>query len=343
MAQLIKYSDFSAENLELAALNEKKSKNGKIAFKTSSISYMYEGGKQECLIEGPKMTAARGLTEKEEEEGGRKSFRIVSVINKGDKEQMKFLSMSNALKETIAKWMVENVPDYKKMKSTDTALSAALVALRGLCFDSEDGSATYCMFNCNNFATSKTLFVRPKKIKKMVNGKLQEVSSQEPLSWDLVRNAEITFYPVIRIKDYFAGTFHKIRAELVSAVITDIRACGSVSMQTDTIDKLCSGNPEMLNELEEQIAKLTALRQGILQAGPVVTSSSSSADEKGESSDKKTALASLLGDDEDDTKKSASTDDEDDGDEAPITAKKTSPPKPATKTLKLASKVTKIN
>src|SRR5690606_28832011 len=112
--------------------------------------------------------------------------------------------------------------------------------------------------------------------------------------WELIRNAQITFYPVIHVKDYFEGaTGRKIRTEMSYAVVTDIVPIGTVSPQFDLINRLCDDR-EVLERLDEQVASASSLKQGVLEAGPVV-------DEKGTLSEgnKKTELSKLLGDDED--------------------------------------------
>jgi hypothetical protein len=148
-------------------------------------------------------------------------------------------------------------------------------------------------------------------------------------------NSEIRYIPLLRVKDVFIGTVNKIRAEMVSAVITDIKPRGSSSMQTDTLEEIYTKRPETISELDDQIAKLMAMKQGLLQAGPVV-------DEKGielSSDSKKTALAQVLGGDDDDgdnnessNKRESSPEGDDEGE-----VKRPSPPKSRTLKLKKIS------
>lgn len=96
----------------------------------------------------------------------------------------------------------------------------------------------------------------------------------QPISWDLLHNVEMKFIPLLHIeKIYVGGGKASMQMKMVSAIVTSLRARNSVTRQLYTIDRLTRDNPNRVDALEAQIAKLTMDRQGSL-----VTSSTVAAD-----------------------------------------------------------------
>ena len=117
----------------------------------------------------------------------------------------------------------------------------------------------------------KTLFVIPAK-KMDKNGKVvidemtgKPVIDYQPMDWGLIKGSEIHFIPLIHIKSiYVGGGKASLQMEMVSAVLTSIKGRGTSTKQTATIENLVQANPNILSTLEEQVAELTANRQGPL-------------------------------------------------------------------------------
>jgi hypothetical protein len=77
----------------------------------------------------------------------------------------------------------------------------------------------------------------------------------KPIDWSLLRNVEMKFIPLVQFKAIFLGTKKKMQVELKSAIVTDIKACSSMSRQIDTL-KQASSDPDQINTFQAQISKL---------------------------------------------------------------------------------------
>lgn len=101
----------------------------------------------------------------------------------------------------------------------------------------------------------------------------------KPINWELLKGVEMKFIPLFHFKRiYIGGGKASIQMELLSAVVTSIRARGTTTRQTDTIQRLQSIRPELIDTVAAQIAKLTADRQDqLLGANPPSPSLSTNA------------------------------------------------------------------
>jgi len=85
---------------------------------------------------------------------------------------------------------------------------------------------------------------------------------EKPIPWTLLQNVEMRFIPLIHVKRiYVGGGKASIQMEVVSAVVTSIRARGSATRQTGTIQRLQTARPELADMVAGQLAKLTLDRQ----------------------------------------------------------------------------------
>jgi hypothetical protein len=92
----------------------------------------------------------------------------------------------------------------------------------------------------------------------------------KPIPWALMRNVEMKFIPLIHIKRlYVGGGKASIQMEVVSAVVTSIRARNSTTRQLTTIHRLQQARPELPDMVAAQLAKLTIDRQDQMLGGAV--------------------------------------------------------------------------
>jgi hypothetical protein len=93
----------------------------------------------------------------------------------------------------------------------------------------------------------------------------QEIS-YEPIDWELLKGVEMKFIPLVHIKKiYVGGGKASLQMEVVSAIVTYLSGRGTTIKNTATIKNLVKANPDLPNTLEEQIAKLTSARQGMME------------------------------------------------------------------------------
>ena len=82
------------------------------------------------------------------------------------------------------------------------------------------------------------------------------------IPWKLLEGVEMKFIPLIHIKRiYVGGGKASIQMEVVSAVVTSIRARNTTTRQLGTIQRLNAARPELADTVAAQLAKLTIDRQ----------------------------------------------------------------------------------
>ncbi|CAH6420746.1 Hypothetical protein HVR_LOCUS1278 [uncultured virus] len=84
----------------------------------------------------------------------------------------------------------------------------------------------------------------------------------KPIPWTLLQGVEMKFIPLIHVKRiYVGGGKASLQMEVVSAVVTSIRARNTTTRQMGTIQRLQQSRPELIDTVAAQIAKLTIDRQ----------------------------------------------------------------------------------
>jgi hypothetical protein len=84
----------------------------------------------------------------------------------------------------------------------------------------------------------------------------------KPIPWTLLQGVEMKFIPLIHVKRiYVGGGKGSIQMEVVSAVVTSVRARNTSTRQLQTIHDLNMANPALADTVAAQLAKLTIDRQ----------------------------------------------------------------------------------
>lgn len=92
----------------------------------------------------------------------------------------------------------------------------------------------------------------------------------KPIPWALMQGVEMKFIPLIHVKRiYVGGGKASIQMEVVSAVVTSIRARNTTTRQAGTIQRLQQARPELADTVAAQLAKLTTDRQDQMLGGAV--------------------------------------------------------------------------
>jgi len=76
------------------------------------------------------------------------------------------------------------------------------------------------------------------------------------IDWRLLQGVEMSFIPMINVEKVYIGATMSLQIKLVSAIVTDIVARNSISLQVETMAQLRATNPDLENKLAEQIKKL---------------------------------------------------------------------------------------
>src|SRR5436853_3691954 len=84
----------------------------------------------------------------------------------------------------------------------------------------------------------------------------------KPIPWTLLQNVEMKFIPLIHIKRIFIGSGKaSVQMDMVSAIVTEIRARFSSGRQLHTLNNLNQARPELADIVSGQLAKITSDRQ----------------------------------------------------------------------------------
>jgi hypothetical protein len=90
----------------------------------------------------------------------------------------------------------------------------------------------------------------------------------KPIPWALMAGVEMKFIPLIHVKRiYVGGGKASIQMEVVSAIVTSIRARNTTTRQLGTIQRLQQARPELADTVAAQLAKLTTDRQDQMLGG----------------------------------------------------------------------------
>ena len=88
------------------------------------------------------------------------------------------------------------------------------------------------------------------------------------IPWALMENVEMKFIPLLHVKRiYVGGGKASIQMEVVSAIVTSIRARGTATRQLGTAARLLENRPELADLVAGQLAKLTTDRQDQMLGG----------------------------------------------------------------------------
>ena len=80
---------------------------------------------------------------------------------------------------------------------------------------------------------------------------------EKPISWDLLKNVQMTFIPLIQFeKIYVGGGRPSLQMKLVSAVVTSVVSKSSVVRQKSTIERLRAAKPELFENVSKQVQDL---------------------------------------------------------------------------------------
>jgi hypothetical protein len=89
----------------------------------------------------------------------------------------------------------------------------------------------------------------------------------KPIPWKLLEGVEMRFIPLLHIKRmYVGGGKASIQMEVLSAIVTSVKARNTTPKQLATIHRLQAARPELQDTVAAQLARLSAERQEALLA-----------------------------------------------------------------------------
>ena len=89
-----------------------------------------------------------------------------------------------------------------------------------------------------------------------------------PIDWKLLYNVDMLMVPLVQLeKLYISGGKASLQVKLVSVVVKEVHARGTVTRQQSTIDEILSSEPDAAMKLEQQINQLLSDRSDFLSGG----------------------------------------------------------------------------
>lgn len=105
-----------------------------------------------------------------------------------------------------------------------------------------------------------------------------------PISWEMLRFAEIKFIPLVQFKNIYCGTKASIQMEMVSAIVTKITPRGGSRRQDDTAAELRESRPELADSVAAQVARMAIDRQDQILAAETAIKQNSKPTQSNQSS-----------------------------------------------------------
>lgn len=209
----------------------------------------------EFLIEGCEMETSLGIQSKAGQ-SGRMESSIMVKFNSNDEEHIRWLTTCEQIHGGCAHILqqfkgIVKMPHYS-VTNPEAGMKSLVYKPRdemtGEIIPGRAPSMFLKLFSRGKGPlTEQTLFTG-------VDGK--------PIPWALLQGVEMKFIPLFHFKRiYVGGGKASIQLEVVSAVVTSLRARGTITRQTNTIKTLQAARPELIDTVAAQVAKLTLDRQ----------------------------------------------------------------------------------
>lgn len=226
------------------------------------IPLMYNFGTTENRIlndfkfEGCEMSSSYGIQSKPGP-SGRMDHSIMSRFDMNDKEQTAFIDKMGEVHSGCA-YILQQMKGAVKLYNFNAQMAEA-TGLKSPIYRARD-EMTGEIVQGRAPSIFLKLFSRGKE--PFVEQTLFTDLDGKPIPWALLKNVEMKFIPLLHIKRiYIGGGKASIQMEVVSAIVTSVRARNTATQQTTTLERLKQARPELIDMVSGQLAKLTIERQ----------------------------------------------------------------------------------
>lgn len=290
MSNKVLYSAFSAAKLRFENPVEKTvranpqspQQGAGTKYKEIPIKYNYGPEGQdicdEFLMEWPELYSSSGLQEKPGM-SGRPEFSIMVSLPMDKPETARLVQVLGETHQSCANF-IGTVKGQLGMPKFQANMADAMgfknpvhQPIDKLTSEPIPGRNPSMFLKCFQRGPEQTLFHRavqktdPKTGQVVINPATGNPAiTYVPIDWELVKGSEIKFIPLVYIKKiYNGGGKCSLQMEVKSAVVTSIIPRGSSSLQLDTMERLTSENPNMMADLDEQIARLMSMKSSLME------------------------------------------------------------------------------
>lgn len=268
-SSIVSYKDYVSDYLAASAPEKKVipgtgGNTGKPEQNYHILPILYNYGSLDCLIlnefmlEGPELTSSLGVTSSPGHNNNQINYTLPTRFNLCDPEQVKFIDVMDKIYFDTAKLFhthrvalrkphfnceTPEVSDYKRPIYRPVDKSTGVV------LEGRPPSMYFKLFKRGTPPMEqKTMFI--------------DLNGQE-IKWELLSGVEMRFIPLLHVKRIYLGSgAPSLQIELFSAVVKSVQSRGSIIKQQQTINRLRSDDPNLVDVLSAQLSALTAERLG---------------------------------------------------------------------------------
>jgi hypothetical protein len=213
------------------------------------------------FLEGPQMSTSFGIQSKPSP-SGRPDHSIMCKFDMGDMDHQKFINTFDDIHRGCAT-ILGQIKGSVKMYNFNPQMAEA-TGLKNPVYRSRD-EMTGEIVQGRAPSIFLKLFNRGKGV--MCEQTLFTGMDGKTIQWPILQNVEMKIVPLLHIKRiYVGGGKASIQIELVSAIVTSLHARNTTTRQLNTIHRIQSQRPELVDNVAAQIAKLTLDRQDQLMS-----------------------------------------------------------------------------
>jgi len=221
---------------------------------------------RDFVIEGPEMTSSQGIITKDGQ-SGKKEYSIMCKFDQSNQTNAEFIETINKVHGGVA-FILKQLKGAVKLYNFNADMPEA-TGLKNPVYRARD-EVTGEPIQGRAPSMFLKLFSRGKP--PMVEQTLFTDIMGKPIPWTLIQGVDVSFIPCIHVKRiYIGGGKASIQMEVLSAVVTSIRARNTTTKQTTTLRRLQDERPELADTVSAQLAKLSLDRQEQLLAQPATT------------------------------------------------------------------------
>jgi hypothetical protein len=261
----LKLSITPSEKKETTSKDSKEGAGQKIVYHVIQVLYDYgtetKRSVTEFKVELCKLTSAFGIQVKDAQNGSGKDYSIMVKFNTANDEQKACVDFFDQLYIECGKLLfpVRGTVKLPGFNASSIELMEA-TGLKPPVYRPRDETTNELIPGRQPTMFFK-LFKRgkePNVIQTLFVG-----LDGKAIPWDLLIGSEIEFIPLILVKRMFFGTKNSIQMEMLSAVVTSLKAVNSETNQTDTIEEIIAHDPMALENVLNQVALLSEKRLNV--------------------------------------------------------------------------------
>lgn len=254
---MVDFTDFDPLKVSNTSPRPKEWKNETGSGKYMELPVMYDYGTgarkkiDRLYIQYPEMKIPRGISEKPSQGGGYNEYSVMVVFDMSNPDHVKMTNVLGRLHKQISNLIgpIKGAlglhhfnPDAPEASGLGAMIYMARDKITGELLEGRDPTQFYRTYKNTVFAD--------------LNG--------NSIDHNILKDAEITGYPLVCHVHVYIGTKISIKSHLESFIVTGVKKSDGLARQVSTIGRVLEQNPQAQANLEAQIAALMGDNQDVL-------------------------------------------------------------------------------